>query len=111
MDKIGEISAFTCPSCNGALWELQEGNLTRYRCHTGHAFSAESLLAEQSESIEDVLFAGLRALEEKAGLMRRLGERMAGSLPDRLTHYEKEAQQADESCEVLRKLLSRTSAN
>ena len=43
--------------------------------------------------------------------MRRLGERMAGSLPDRLTHYEKEAQQADESCEVLRKLLSRTSAN
>ena len=61
MDKIGEISAFTCPSCNGALWELQEGNLTRYRCHTGHAFSAESLLAEQSESIEDALFAGLRA--------------------------------------------------
>jgi hypothetical protein len=41
--------------------------------------------------------------------MRRLGERMAANLPDRLAHYEKEAHQADESCDVLRKLLSRAS--
>jgi len=41
----GNRTAFACPSCHGALWELQNSNLTRYRCHTGHAFSPESLLA------------------------------------------------------------------
>src|SRR5262249_52473712 len=35
-------TAFTCPTCHGALWELTEGDLLRFRCHTGHAFGAES---------------------------------------------------------------------
>src|SRR5262249_27452786 len=51
MSKLGKLSPFTCPSCRGSLWELQDGELTRYRCHTGHAFSADSLLADQDEGI------------------------------------------------------------
>ena len=47
----GAPTVFACPSCHGALWELKNGKLSRYRCQTGHAFSPESLLAEQSDAI------------------------------------------------------------
>ena len=40
---MGDMAAFTCPSCHGALVKLKEGNRVRYRCHTGHAFSASAL--------------------------------------------------------------------
>jgi hypothetical protein len=29
--RPGKLSAFTCPECHGPLWELQEGDLIRYR--------------------------------------------------------------------------------
>src|SRR5262249_50641287 len=61
MKKLGVPSAFTCPTCHGALWELNDGDLMRFRCHIGHAFSADSLLAEQSESMEQALESALRA--------------------------------------------------
>ena len=32
----GPPSAFTCPECGGALWELRDGKLLRFRCHVGH---------------------------------------------------------------------------
>ena len=49
--RLGALSPFTCPSCRGALWELEEGGHLRYRCHTGHAFSNASLLIDQGMSI------------------------------------------------------------
>jgi two-component system, chemotaxis family, protein-glutamate methylesterase/glutaminase len=70
--RSGSPSPFTCPDCGGVLWELNEGNLLRYRCHVGHAYSIESLAAEQSDSVEAALWAALRALEEKAALSRRM---------------------------------------
>jgi two-component system chemotaxis response regulator CheB len=68
-------STFGCPECGGTLWELREGELVRFRCRIGHAFSTESLLAEQSDALEDALWAALRGLEEKASLLQRLAER------------------------------------
>src|SRR5437762_299605 len=65
MGALGKLSPFTCPACRGTLWELQEDALVRYRCHTGHAFSADSLLAEQTGEIEEGLYSALRAVEEK----------------------------------------------
>ena len=79
MAELGTPTAFAFPSCHGALWELQDGNLTRYRCHTGHAFSPESLLAEQSDAVEEALYSALRALEEKATALRRLAARRAAA--------------------------------
>jgi two-component system chemotaxis response regulator CheB len=101
----GTPTAFACPSCHGALWELQDGNLSRYRCHTGHAFSPESLLAEQSDAIEEALYSALRALQEKAVALRRLALHYT-NLPDLQRDYELRAADADKSADSIRSLLN-----
>ncbi|NMG21342.1 chemotaxis protein CheB [Brasilonema bromeliae] len=74
--RPGKPSTFGCPDCGGTLWDLSDGNLLRFKCRTGHAYSAETLLAKQSDALEDALWVALRALEEKASLSRRMAERM-----------------------------------
>jgi two-component system chemotaxis response regulator CheB len=101
----GAPTAFACPSCHGALWELQNGSLTRYRCHTGHAFSPESLLEEQSESIEQALYSALRALQEKAVALRRLATHYT-KMPELRCDYELRAADADKSADSIRALLN-----
>ena len=41
-------SGLTCPECSGALWEVKQGDLIQYRCRVGHAYSLDSMLAEQA---------------------------------------------------------------
>lgn len=69
---VGTPSAFSCPECGGVLWELHDGELLRFRCRVGHAFSIDSILAAQSEQIEEALWAALKTLEESASLSRRM---------------------------------------
>jgi two-component system, chemotaxis family, protein-glutamate methylesterase/glutaminase len=71
-DQPGIVSGFTCPDCNGALWELTDGDVLRFRCRVGHAYAVESLLAEQQAGVEDAFWIALRALEERGALLRRL---------------------------------------
>jgi two-component system chemotaxis response regulator CheB len=72
---LGPASSFTCPDCHGALWELHDAELVRYRCRIGHSYGAETLFAQQSEKIEEAIWAGCRALEESAALAKRLADR------------------------------------
>src|SRR5207248_1873454 len=58
----GEPSEFTCPECGGTLWEQPEGNLLRFRCRVGHAYSTESLLADQRHALEGALWGAVVAL-------------------------------------------------
>jgi two-component system, chemotaxis family, protein-glutamate methylesterase/glutaminase len=71
---IAEPSVYACPECHGVLLQLKEGNRVRFRCHTGHAYSTEALLAEIGEAIEQALWNAIRAFEEGELLMRRMGE-------------------------------------
>ncbi len=73
--NAGQPSPFTCPECNGGLWELKEGALVRYRCRVGHAYSSDSLISSYSSSVEAALWAALRALEENASFAQRLANR------------------------------------
>jgi two-component system chemotaxis response regulator CheB len=68
-------SVFTCPECHGTLFLTEGGGVESFRCRVGHGFSAESLLADQSGSLEAALWTALRALEERNDLMRRMTER------------------------------------
>jgi len=62
--KLGELSPLTCPECNGVLVKLREGNLIRYRCHTGHAYLSSSLLTDLTDSVDVKLWQALKSLEE-----------------------------------------------
>jgi two-component system chemotaxis response regulator CheB len=106
MDEMGKRSAMVCPACKGALWELEEGSMLRFRCHIGHGFSAEDLLTDQGEEVEMALSHALRALEDRADLAKRLALR---SRERRQTHnqalYEAEMIDAQRHAEVVQKVL------
>jgi two-component system chemotaxis response regulator CheB len=72
LEAIARPSSLTCPDCGGNLWELNEQQPLRYRCHTGHAFSAQSLEHSQKAVAEYALWSGVRALQEEEILLRRV---------------------------------------
>jgi len=106
VERIGKISKLTCPDCHGALWEIYDAALMRYRCHVGHAYSAEALNEGQSDMLEQALWSGVRALEEQMMLSRRIFERARRNNQTRFAMtFEKRAREAEEHSSVLRQLL------
>lgn len=107
----GDPSGFTCPECGGALFEREKAEVIHFRCRTGHAYSPESLLAKQSETLEATLWAALRALEENAALARRMERWMLQRQRERHraagaeARYTQRAQEAERHAEVLRRVL------
>lgn len=67
---LGSPSKYACPECHGVLLQMKDANPLRFRCHTGHAYTLESLLSEMDDVIEDSLWNAIRALEERAMLVR-----------------------------------------
>jgi two-component system chemotaxis response regulator CheB len=76
MDRLGVPSGLTCPECGGAITQVQDTAHLRYRCHTGHGFTAASLFLEQNEQSEKFLWQALQLLRENAHTTRFLIERM-----------------------------------
>lgn len=72
-----------CPSCGGVMTESTVNGLTRFRCHTGHAFSLEALVAEQARALEGSLWAAVRALQESETLARRMATHASADLEQR----------------------------
>lgn len=69
VNALGEQVPFNCPGCGGVLWKVDRDKGTRYRCHTGHAYTAASLLAEQTKKIEETMWTALRMFEEQKNLL------------------------------------------
>jgi two-component system, chemotaxis family, protein-glutamate methylesterase/glutaminase len=71
-ERNGAISVFTCPECGGSLWQVDEKQVVHFRCHVGHVYHAEALLAEQKETLEAALWTALRTFKDRAVLSRQL---------------------------------------
>jgi len=98
----GELTPFTCPNCHGALTKLIEGNIIRFRCHTGHAYTISALLAEVTESVESTLFQAMRGLEETNLLLEQLGHHFENiSKKDIAELFFKKAQDVGEQARVV----------
>jgi two-component system chemotaxis response regulator CheB len=105
-DKLGTPSRFTCPECHGTLWEVDDGSLLRYRCHVGHAFTAEVMLDAQTTSAEEMLWSLMRAHRERAALARRMAERARAQSHDALARdLEKRAAGYEEDASVVHEML------
>lgn len=106
VEKLGKISRLTCPDCHGALWEIYDDEILRFRCHVGHAYSAESLNNGQDQMLEVALWSAVRALEEQMMLAKRIVERARASNSTRAVRsFEKRAEQAEAHSSALRQLL------
>jgi two-component system chemotaxis response regulator CheB len=105
-NRPGYPSAFACPDCGGTLWELTDGDLIRFRCRVGHAWSANGLVAEQSESVETALWTALRALEERGALCTRVAERMsARGFDTSAARFRQQAVDSRKRAAILRQVL------
>jgi two-component system chemotaxis response regulator CheB len=104
--RRGSLSVFTCPECGGAMWQVDESELVRFRCHVGHAYYGERLLAEQSEVLEAALWTAVRSFREKSVLARQLAEehRRRGH-PAAAERFEDQAREATYYGEVIREYL------
>jgi len=103
LDRIGTRVALTCPECGGAIWEVNHAQPLRYRCHTGHAFTARVLEALQGGEAEEALWAAVRALHEQEQLYREMHRKLQNA-PG--SEYERRADQAAEHARLLRDLVA-----
>jgi two-component system, chemotaxis family, protein-glutamate methylesterase/glutaminase len=106
--KIGAPTGLSCPECHGGIFELglETGGTPRYRCRVGHAFSEETLFAEQKASLEVALWTAVRALEESAELARRMQKRARSRASDRAAEqYARDARAYDERARAIRDVL------
>jgi two-component system chemotaxis response regulator CheB len=104
LDQIGEKVGLTCPECGGAIWEIRDVKPLRYRCHTGHAFTARVLEALQGGEAEEALWAAVRSLHEQEQLFRNMHSKSPAS--DSGSEYLRKAEQAKEHAALLRDLIA-----
>jgi len=103
---IGELSALTCPECHGVLSRVRDGNLLRFRCHTGHAFSMDSLVLALDEAIEESLYNAIRGIDEEVILLNHIGDHFAeANHPQMAAQYFQKAQEAMERSIAIRDAL------
>lgn len=103
---LGKPSHFACPECHGVLSAITDGDLVRYRCHTGHAYSADSLLTTLTENVEDTLWSAIRGLEESIILLNNLGDHYADKNQPKLAAmcFQK-AQEVETRAEIVRQTV------
>lgn len=99
--KLGELSPYNCPHCNGVLWQIDDGPLTRFRCHTGHAYTMNSLNESQDRALDESLFNALRAHRGRSALIRQMAEQISSEdsrlrLEERAARYEEDTERLEE---------------
>lgn len=103
---LAKLSPFSCPECNGVLGAIKEGNMIRYRCHTGHAFTADSLLASITEKTEETLWSAVREMQETVMLLNHVGDHFAESNhPHEAALYFQKAKEALQRSERMRAII------
>src|SRR5215211_6107214 len=103
--RLGSPSIFTCPECHGTLLQLKENGRTRYRCHTGHAYSADSLLSELTESVEETMWSAIRSIDESAMLMRHMAEHVRESDAAASERFLEKAREAERRSKLARQAV------
>ena len=99
----GVPASLGCPDCGGPLWQRTDGEVVRYRCRVGHAFSDEALLAAQTETLETALWTALRALEETREQATTIATRMERrGHPQLADKFRRQAEDADRRAAIVR---------
>jgi two-component system chemotaxis response regulator CheB len=103
ISRLGTSSMLTCPDCGGVLLRIEDGSFVRYRCHTGHAYSAESLVGALDDTIQAALWSAVRVLDEASFLLADIGAERAGSQA-KLHELSSRGRAARRDAEIIRRL-------
>ena len=106
--RLGSLTPFNCPDCNGVLWRIDDAGLVRFRCHTGHAYTRRALDGVQERALERTLFDTLRAHRGRAELLRTMADDAEDEHRRRL--YAERAASYDEDAATLEDLIRRREA-
>lgn len=71
----GTLAPYTCPECNGNLWQIDDRKPVRFRCRVGHSYDEPALVQHKDAALEAALWTAVMALEENASLARQVAER------------------------------------
>lgn len=100
---LGVLSPFACPECHGVLTKIMDGSLTRFRCHTGHAYTADALMVSLTEGIEEGLYNAIRGMDESVLLLNHIGDHYAEiNQPKLAAAYFKKAQETEARSSLVR---------
>ena len=110
IEQLGQASPFACPDCHGVLLRVDEAGHIRFRCHTGHAYSAESLLAAINERVEDALWNAVRAIDEGARYINHLSRHLEPVDAARAQRFAAEALDVQRQSEALRQIVTEREA-
>ena len=106
VEAIGTRTTYTCPECNGSIWQIGKEEPLRFRCHIGHSFTANVFLSEQTQNIENALWSAVRTMEEKVTFSRQMSERMRNyNLQTAATKYEDHAKSLDAEVTIVRGII------
>jgi two-component system chemotaxis response regulator CheB len=111
-ERRGAVSVFTCPECGGSLWQVDQQELVRFRCHVGHVYDGEALLAEQADTLEAALWTALRTFKDRGVLSRQLADReRERGHKEAAGRFDEQAHQAERYGESIRQLLLKPESN
>ena len=106
VEAIGTRTTYTCPECNGSIWQIGKSEPIRFRCHTGHSFTADVFLAEQTQNLENALWSAVRTMEEKVTFSRQMAERMRNyNLETEAAKHEDYAINLDKEVSLIRGII------
>ena len=106
VEAIGTRTTYTCPECNGSIWQIGKEQPLRFRCHTGHSFTASVFLSEQTQNLENALWSAVRVMEEKVAFSRQMAEQMRNyNLTNAVTKYEDHAMNLDKEVSLIRNII------
>ncbi|HET7570845.1 MAG TPA: chemotaxis protein CheB [Gammaproteobacteria bacterium] len=97
--------ALTCPDCGGALRREEIGTLTKYRCHIGHSYTAETMATGQFTEMERGIETALRCVRERMEMCRQMAERPGA--PDGREGWQAAMRQAEERAGEMEAFLRR----
>ena len=113
--SLGPTTPYSCPECHGVLMRVGNEGIPRFRCHTGHAYSLDSLLASTTEGVEGALWSALRAVEETVLLLREAARREPANGANAresffASRFEQKAREAESRAALIRQAVMRHQA-
>ncbi|MDB5261331.1 MAG: hypothetical protein JWQ14_612, partial [Adhaeribacter sp.] len=107
LDKLGKRVPYSCPDCGGALWELTQksSNVPRFRCHTGHAYTNQTLLQGMNSALEETLWVAMRSLEERRSMLMNMANQDSNGLNKWANTQRERAEEMKIHIERIRRIL------